>query len=140
MRENSSEGRGVRKRFWVGAACVELLGQGTRISWPDGTAVVGQPHETESYKETARKHGYGDDVSLLCIEHEVMHVALAHWLGFPSQVMDMQRGQQSSIHLQELEENAVLAIQAYMRAIGVAAVSLFCPPPFDPEAEYDRPL
>src|SRR5215213_9615400 len=117
MRENSSEGTKVRKRFWVGAACVELLEQGTRISWPDGTVVLGQPHETESYKETARSYGYGEDVGQLCTEHEVTHVALAHWLGFPSQVMDMLRGKQSSIHLQELEENAVLAIQAYMRAI-----------------------
>ncbi len=86
--------------------------------WPDGTQVLGWPENTDSYKATAAKHGYGTDTTALCIEHEVLHVVLAHWLRIESHAMQAARGMLAHRGLCELEEAAVLAIQAYIRAIG----------------------
>lgn len=108
-----------------GDTTVEVYETGTRIVFPDGSVVPGEPEDTDSYRETAEKHGYGADTTALCIEHELMHVALAHWLGVTSPTMDALTGNDPGIPIRQLEEAAVLAIQKYARALGISLVSRF---------------
>ena len=104
-----------------GSTIIEVYPDSTRIIFPDGTIVAGAPQDTESYRATAEQHGYGADTLQLCKEHEVMHVALCHWLGIDSPTMRLLRyGDDARLHrLNGLEEAAVLAVQKFARAIGV---------------------
>jgi hypothetical protein len=43
----------------------------------DGSIAVGVPQDTDSYRQTARDLGYGDDTWLMTVEHELLHTALA---------------------------------------------------------------
>jgi len=112
-----------RRAVAIGDAVARLTGHGVEIAWPDGTKVTGIPHDTDDYRLTARQHGYGADTHALCVEHELLHVALGLWLGVPSPVMMALRGiEPVSDEIAGYEEDAVLALQAYLRAVGVDLV------------------
>lgn len=105
-----------------GDAVVAIHDWGTIIAWSDGTSVHGAPEDTAEYRRTALEHGYGDDTLALCREHELLHVALCHWLGVPSPVMDaLRKGPDvmAGAEIRLLEESAVLAVQKFARAMGV---------------------
>jgi hypothetical protein len=111
-----------------GGTTVQVLADGTQIEFADGTTVVGQPEDTDAYRHTAQTHGYGADTLSLCIEHEVMHVALADWLGVSdSPTMKAVRTNRltDDLPFRTLEEAAVLAVQRYARAAGIDLVKRF---------------
>jgi hypothetical protein len=114
------------RRVYVGDATATINSDGIVLSWPDGTSVPGCPHDTDSYRETAEDYGYGPDTMALCVEHELTHGALGAWLGVPSPVMLELRGSKvADPVVASREEAAVLAIQAYARAIGVDLTDRF---------------
>jgi hypothetical protein len=55
----------------------------------------------------------------MLIEHDLSHVAVETWLGAESAVMRGLRGLESDARVTTLEEELVLALQRYMRAVGV---------------------
>lgn len=42
-----------------------------------------RPHDTDEYRETAARCGYGADTWALCWQHEALHHLLAPLLGYP---------------------------------------------------------
>ena len=102
-----------------GYTIVEIYPDSTRITLPDGAQILGAPQDTVAYRRTAKQHGYGGDTLLLCKEHEVMHIAVTHWLGIESATMRVLRGDSSMKALSDMEEAAVLAVQRLARAHGV---------------------
>jgi hypothetical protein len=109
-----------------GATTVEVYPDSTRIIFPDDAEIVGAPQDTDAYRATARQYGYGDDTLTLCQEHEVMHIALTHWLGIESVTMRVLRGEADVQALSDLEEAAVLAVQRFARAAGVNLIEVLC--------------
>jgi len=103
---------------------IEVHADSTRITFADGTVVTGAPEDTDSYRATAERHGYGADTLQLCKEHEVLHIALCHWLGIDSPTMRLVRhGDDARLHrLNRLEEDAVLAVQKFAKAAGIDLV------------------
>lgn len=49
----------------------------------DGTRVPASPEDTDQYRATARRLGYGIDTWALCRDHELSHTQLAELLGLP---------------------------------------------------------
>jgi hypothetical protein len=105
---------------------IEIFPTSTRITLADGAVIVGAPEDTDTYRETARETGYDTDVTTLCIEHELTHVALAFWLQTISPTLEFVGKQvEVDLDLRELEESAVLAFQKYARAMKIDLVKLF---------------
>ena len=108
-----------------GSTIIEVYPDSTRICFADGSTVPGAPEDTAEYRATAQRHGYGDDTLKLCQEHELMHIALCHWLGIDSPTMTLlRRGDDDRLHeLNRLEETAVLAVQHFARIAGIDLVT-----------------
>src|ERR1044071_3628818 len=108
-----------------GDTLVEVYSDSTCITFGDGSTIPGAPEDTDAYRATALQHGYGDDTLRLCQEHEVMHIALCHWLVIDSPTRPLLRqGDDERLHqLNGLEEAAVLAIQHFARRAGVDLVA-----------------
>lgn len=107
-----------------GDTVVSIEPWGSVITWPDGSSVIGMPEDTDEYRATAINHGYDDDTLALCQEHELMHVALCHWLGTVSPVMEeMRTPGMAGSEIRRYEEAAVLAIQSFARAMDVDLIA-----------------
>lgn len=99
---------------------VEVVETGSRIILPDGTIVFGEPHNSESYRETARRLGYGEDVLLLCQEHDQAHAWLADAIGLKeSPALRVSVGGPGDPALVAADEDATLSLQRFCRAAGV---------------------
>jgi hypothetical protein len=106
-----------------GTTKVEVFPDQTLITFEDGFAVPGAPEDTDEYRATAEKFGYGSDTLKLCQEHEVMHIALCHWLGVKSPTMRrLQTNDDSLAKLNRLEEAAILALQRFARECNIDLV------------------
>lgn len=104
----------------IGTCSVRVDGTSTCVTLPDGSEVHGEPHDTDEYRQTARRLGYGDDVGQLNVEHESCHAVLSHWLGLSeSPVMRAVADGAEFGELHALEEAAVMAVQAYANAAGI---------------------
>lgn len=109
-----------------GDVVVAIDDDGSQIRFANGEVVDGSPENTEDYRTTARMHGYGDDTLKLCQEHELLHIALSHWLGVESPTIELLRKGNASVgelYSSRLEEAAVLAIQHFARSLGVDLVN-----------------
>lgn len=94
-----------------------------------GRTVFGAPEPTPAYALLARQIGYGADTARMCVDHELMHSALAHLLGLPASPTLTRVAVDPAApatDLTRLEEMAVLAVQAYALQAGVDLVTLFC--------------
>jgi hypothetical protein len=107
-----------------GRTTVELHFWGTVVRLPSGASVPGMPQDTEEYRARARAMGYGDDTLAMSRDHEAAHAALAHLIGLPcSPVLSTVAGVPvGDIVRHQLEEDAVLALQRWARAVGVDLV------------------
>lgn len=113
-------------RFFIGNACIAIAATGTVIDFADGVSVPSQPEDSDAYRAAAQHHGYGTDTWQLCVDHEIMHLALADWLGLPDSptLLAVRRGRLGDdLVLRALEETAVLAVQQFARAAGVDLVA-----------------
>jgi hypothetical protein len=104
--------RGCLVRVFNHARYVETV-------FPDATKVPAVPHETEEYRATATRLGYGDDVWRLCREHEMAHTELSELLGEPHSrtLWAVAHGQKNAIEgspgEMAAEEDLVLAYQLW---------------------------
>lgn len=81
----------------------------------------GHPHSTGCYRATAERLGYGADVLSMTREHDPLHARLCDWLGLPdSYSLRRAVGLDADPTMAALEEDAVLAVQRFMRRAGVA--------------------
>lgn len=51
--------------------------------FPDGTKVPAAPQDSDEYRATAQRIGYGTDTWRMCLEHEIAHTGLLQSLGLP---------------------------------------------------------
>ncbi|MCR5875157.1 hypothetical protein LRS10_13745 [Phenylobacterium sp. J426] len=86
---------------------------------PSGAEVHAHPQNSEGQRQTAKRLGYGDDLAAMTRDHDPLHAALAEWLGMKaSTALRHAAGEPVSKGLADLEEAAVVAVQAYCRALG----------------------
>ena len=112
-----------------GQTVVTWDGDHVTTTLPDGARVEAVAHDTDAYRETARRLGYGDDVARLNREHDPLHAALAAWLGLPcSPTLRNVADGGGNGPLFRLEETAVCAVQTFANALGIDLVeTLFKP-------------
>jgi|SRR6185503_4677262 len=92
---------------------------GSRVVLSCGHVIVGAPHGTEEYRRTAKRLGYDDDIAGMCADHDPLHQALAIWLSIgDSHSLREAAGLTCDHNLAIAEEDAVLAVQRYMRLAG----------------------
>ncbi len=92
-------------------------------------SVAAAPEDSPAYALLARQLGYGSDTARLCVDHELMHSAPSHWLGLeasPTLARVAVCPDAPATDVTRLEECAVLAVQAFARAVGVDLVGLLC--------------
>jgi len=100
---------------------VEIDAASARTTLHDGKQIPAVPHDTDDYRATAERLGYGSETGRMCVEHELLHTALAYWLGlYESPVMRAVAEDDGPVDgITSLEEAAVMAVQAYAVAVGV---------------------
>jgi hypothetical protein len=87
--------------------------------FPDAAKVSAAPQTVPSYRATAERLGYGDDVWALCREHEIAHTTLLQALGleYSPTLWAVAHGAQRAIPgapgEMEAEEDLVLAYQRW---------------------------
>jgi hypothetical protein len=111
----------VTRRTLSNGTVVEILPTGSRVTLPGGAIVYGEPHDTDEYRATAARLGYGADTLLLAQQHDPIHCLLAAWLDLPvSYAMLDAAGllDEDEREIAEMEEQAVLSVQRYMRRVG----------------------
>lgn len=87
---------------------------------PGGAEIHAHPDGTPEQAATAHALGYGADVAALTRDHDVLHAALAAWLGLPaSYALRQTAGGDVSADLAAAEEAAVLALQRFIRLAGL---------------------
>lgn len=95
--------------------------QGSTVMLPGGHVVIGRPHDTDAYRASAAALGYGADTLQMCREHDPLHAALCDWLGIESSYsLRLAAGQPlvaTEARLAMLEEDAVMAVQKFARAV-----------------------
>lgn len=86
---------------------------------PTGAEIQAHPQGSVEQAATAERLGYGDDVAAMTRDHDPLHVWLCDALGLPTSfALSEAAGQPIDAAVAALEERAVLAVQAFMRASG----------------------
>lgn len=99
---------------------VSILPKSALVRLPGGAVVRSRPQKTESYRTTAERLGYFDDTLALCKDHDPLHAALCDWLGLPdSFALRCAAGLDAESEVSAAEEDAVLAVQRFMRLAGI---------------------
>lgn len=83
--------------------------------------ILGEPHDTDEYRITARELGYNENTLAMCQDHDSLHVALCKWLGLGtsfSMLAAVGKLPDDQKHLAAIEEAAVLAVQRFMKLSG----------------------
>lgn len=97
----------------------------TITEFPGHGFVLAYPQDTPAYRQRAREHGYGRETAAMSRDHELCHSLLSHWLGLPrsAALFSVAVGENAG-RLGQLEETAVMAVQALAKAAGVDLVQL----------------
>lgn len=99
---------------------IECIETGSRVTLPDGTVVLGTPHDTDEYRATARRIEYGDDAMAMARAHDPLHAVLCDWLNLPdSPALRRSAGLDGDATIAAAEEDAVLSLQRFCRLAGV---------------------
>jgi hypothetical protein len=96
---------------------VEVLPTGSRITLPTGEIVEGAPHDTDAYRATAQRLGYGvgPDAALECCrDHDPLHAIVSAVLGFPGGSFSLRDA--AGMLPEELRELACLEEDLVLRA------------------------
>lgn len=108
----------------MGRLTVEVRDGYTLTRFPCGAELVASHAVQDGQAETAARCGY-ESAEALNREHDLTHSLLAHWLGLPwsPTLHDVAIGVRVN-ELHFVEEDAVLAVQRFARAMGVDLVKL----------------
>jgi hypothetical protein len=102
-----------------------LINGDVHLEWPDGTHVRGCAGPSNRSAGIAARHMGYPNAAAMVLEHDLTHAALEAWLGMPSAVMLRLRGLAPlDVVRENAEEEAVLALQRYMRVVGVDLVEV----------------
>ncbi len=116
------------KRVRIGCTSIEIGHDYVTSTLMDGKVVEAMPHDTAEYAATAARVGYGGDLAAMNRDHELTHHLLADALGLvESPVMRavaFGTWQHDPCGLLQLEEEAVLAVQRYARALKIDLIGL----------------
>lgn len=112
----------------IAGAEIELREDGVTITrYPDAPPLRAYPQDHVDYRARAVALGYGDDAGLMSREHELAHHLLAEWLGQPHSptlhAVAAPNGPDEAGRFYrhwQVEEAAVLAVQAFARTLGVS--------------------
>ena len=102
----------------VGANCIDIWDWGLVTRLPDGAELHACPHDTDEYRATAKRLGYGDDTLLQCQKHEMGHTVLSVLAGLEHSPTLWHVAHGSTFEHWREEEAAVFAFQTYLRTIG----------------------
>lgn len=95
---------------------------------PGGEQVFAAAQDNDAYRETAQRLGYGSDTVRMSRDHEVLHSAVAAWLGlWESPTLGRVARGEGDTALTGLEEDVVLAIQRFCNAAGVDLMGVLAP-------------
>jgi hypothetical protein len=116
----------------IGGATVEFFNRLTISRYPNGKTVEAAPHHTEEYRQRARDLGYisrdfqgndHPDTDAMSRDHEVCHHLLADLVGLPASPVMLACALGHPLPPDHppagREEAAVLALQAWLRCIGI---------------------
>jgi hypothetical protein len=105
---------------------IEIGAEIVRTTLPGGAVVTAIPRGDAEQARTAQELGYGAEVAAMTRDHDPLHSVLADWLGMPcSEALLVAAGDNSTDPmLAELEERAVIALQALMVAVGATPAGL----------------
>lgn len=108
-----------KRRVLRNGTVIEILPWGSRVTLSTGHVVDGVPHDSESYRETARRLGYGADTLAMCQHHDAFHAHLCGWLDLgDSRSLRVAAGLEAASEVSEAEEQAVMSIQRFARLAG----------------------
>lgn len=115
------------KTLKFGDNAVNIHDDHVDVVLPDGAVVPAVPHITPEYYSTTSHLGYGEDIMALCVNHEIVHTALCHWLGLKESptMRSVASFNSQSTSITGSEEDAVMAIQRFANLMGVDLVELF---------------
>lgn len=100
---------------------IEADPAGSCIWLPCGAMIAGRPQDTDEYRATAARLGYGADTLAMCREHDPLHVLLCDWLSLPTSYAMLDAAgllDPADRELAAIEEEAVIAVQRLMRRAG----------------------
>ena len=108
----------------LGAVKVEIRDGYTLTTFPDGKTVNALHAEQPGQRETAGRLGFATAWEMN-VSHDLAHSMLARWLGLPhSPTLHAVAHGDKAPKVWRREEQAVLALQAYAKALGVDLVKL----------------
>jgi hypothetical protein len=102
-----------------GATTVIANWMGVTTWMGDGKRVLACPEDTPDYRATALRLGYGSDTLAMCRDHEMLHNWLCDALGLRESLVmrALANGESADGELLGLEEEAVMAVQRFARAV-----------------------
>lgn len=90
----------------------------TEVVLNSGRVVVGVPQRDEEQAQTAAELGYDDPVRMV-EDHDPLHAMLSSWIGLESFALRVAAGELAEDDIRaSIEEDAVLALQKFMRVCG----------------------
>ena len=108
----------------IGKVSVVITREGMMTVLPNGKLVYAHLEEQAGQAARAKEMGYGS-AEEMNREHDVTHSLLAHWLGLDASPTLKAVSEGKTYKHWQIEEAAVLAIQAYARAaLGIDLVEL----------------
>jgi hypothetical protein len=109
----------------LGNVTVEIRDGYTLTTFADGTRLHALHAEQDGQRETALDLGYSTAWEMNVV-HDLAHSLLARWLDLPHSptLHAVARGMDTPAEVWRREEEAVLALQAYAKAVGVDLVAI----------------
>jgi hypothetical protein len=85
---------------------------------------VAAPEDTNPYRATAQRLGYGPDTFRMMRDHEILHTAIAHLLGLPESptLRGVAEGK-GPTPLTDLEEEVVCSLAKLARMVGIDLIT-----------------
>jgi len=100
--------------FRAGGMHVTVGEDWTCVRLPDGQEIHGAPFPEQAEFPLAKI--YHGNLNAMCRQHDPLHALLCAWIGVPSHSLQQAAGLPADPELAAYEEEAVIAVQALLRA------------------------
>lgn len=111
--------------YTLGRTVFEVWPDSCRTILPDGASVAAAPQDTDAYRATAQRLGYGADTLRMSIEHDLLHIFLCDILGLnesPTLRRVANKTEENTISF--LEEDMVIAVTRFCNQCGINIADL----------------